>query len=98
MLPESIHYTRLDAHYTKITRPDPDSQEKTYSDHTLLKETQYCCESFKEFCKKFPSWDYQLGRFTIVNEITYDSNKQISISYCPFCGEKIKYKEIKKKL
>ncbi|MBI5697521.1 MAG: hypothetical protein HZC29_03295 [Thaumarchaeota archaeon] len=87
----------MDAHYTKITRPDPSSEGKTYSDHTLLKDTTYCCESFKEFCKKFPSWSYESGRFTIIDSITYDSNTQTQINYCPFCGEKIKYKEIKPK-
>ncbi|MEM2161037.1 MAG: hypothetical protein QXN55_08800 [Candidatus Nitrosotenuis sp.] len=86
----------MDALYTKITRPDPDSNDKSYTDHTLSKDTQYCCDAFKSFCKKFPSWSYQAGKFTIVDTISYDNTTQIPISYCPFCGEKIKYKEIKK--
>ena len=85
----------LDAHYTKVTRPDPSLEGKTYSDHTLLKSTTYCCDQFKEFCKKFPSWNYELGRFTIIDSISYDSNTQVQINYCPFCGQKIKYKQIK---
>lgn len=87
----------MEAEFTKITRPDPSSEGGMYSDCTLIKDTAYCCDAFKEFCKKFPSWNYQLGRFTIVDQITYDSNTQTPINYCPFCGEKIKYKELKKK-
>jgi len=85
------------AEFTKTIRPDPSSEGKTYSDHTLLKDTKYCCDAFKDFCKKFPSWSYESGRFTIIDSITYDSNTQTPIFYCPFCGEKIKYKEIKPK-
>ena len=85
----------LDAHYTKTTRPDPSSEGKTYSDHTLQKSTIYCCDQFKDYCKKFPSWSYQSGRFTIIDSITYDSNTQTPINYCPFCGQKIKYKQVK---
>lgn len=85
----------MEAFYTKITRPDPDNPEKSYTDHTLLKDTKYCCESFQNYNKKFPSWSYQSGRFTIIDSITYDSNTQTQINYCPFCGQKIKYKQIK---
>lgn len=87
----------MKAEFTKITRPDPSSEGKSYSDYSLLKDVEYCCDAFREFCKKFPSWSYEKGRFTIVNQITYDENTQTEINYCPFCGEKIKYKEIKKK-
>jgi len=83
----------MDARYTATTRPDPSSIDKTYTDHVLLKNTAYCCDVFADFCKKFPSWDYTTGKFTIIDSITYDSNTQTPISYCPFCGEKIKYKK-----
>lgn len=85
------------AEYTKITRPEPDSQSGFYTDHTLSRDTVYCCDKFKEYSKKFPSWSYEKGRFTIVDEITYGGNSQTPIDFCPFCGEKIKYKEIKSK-
>ncbi|MFM8659180.1 MAG: hypothetical protein ACKOCQ_04505 [Candidatus Nitrosotenuis sp.] len=85
----------FDAFYTKTIRPDPISEGSTYSDHTLLKNTAYCCEQFKEFCKKFPSWNYAFGRFTIIDSVSYDSNTQVQINYCPFYGQKIKYKQIK---
>lgn len=83
--------------YTKITRPDPDSASGSYADHVLSKDTILCCDKFREYSKKFPSWSYEKGRFTIVDEITYDGHTQIAIDFCPFCGEKIKYKEIKLK-
>lgn len=81
--------------YTKITRPDPDSSSGSYTDHILSQNVILCCDRFKEYTKKFPSWNYKTGRFTIVDEITYEGHSQISVDYCPFCGEKIKYKEIK---
>jgi len=82
----------VDALYTRISRPDPNSESKSYNDHTLSKNTIYCCTAFEEFCKMFPSWSYELGRFTIVNTISYDGTTQTPISHCPFCGKKIKYK------
>ena len=87
----------MKAEFTKIIRPDPSLEGKSYSDHVLLKDVEYCCDSFREFCKKFPSWSYEKGRFTVVNQITYEESTQTEINYCPFCGEKIKYREIKKK-
>ncbi len=85
------------AEYTKISRPEPDSQSGFYIDHTLNRDTVYCCDKFKEYSKRFPSWSYEKGRFTIVDEITYEGHSQTQIDFCPFCGEKIKYKEIKSK-
>lgn len=87
----------MDAHYTKTTRPDPNSESGTYSDCALVKGVEFCCDKFKEFSKKFPSWSYEHGRFTIVDQITYDGQTSTAINYCPFCGKKIKYKEIKSK-
>ena len=87
----------MKAEFVKIQRQDPDAKDFNYTDCSLSKDTVFCCEVFNKFCKKFPSWNYQLGRFTIVDQITYESNTQIPINYCPFCGEKIKYKELKKK-
>ena len=83
--------------YTKITRPDPDSASGSYADHVLSKDTVLCCDKFREYSKTFPSWSYEKGRFTIVDKITYDGHSQIPIDYCPFCGEKIKYRETKTK-
>ena len=83
--------------YTKSTRPDPNSSSGSYTDHVLNKDVILCCDKFKEYSKKFPSWSYEKGRFTIVDEITYEGNSQTPIDFCPFCGEKMKYKEIKSK-
>jgi hypothetical protein len=83
----------LDAFYTKTTRPDPEDPKKSYTDHTLSKATKFCCESFQNHNKKFPSWNYTTGKFTIIDSISYESTTQIPINYCPFCGKKIKYKK-----
>ena len=87
----------MNAEYTKTVRQDPDSPSGSYTDYVLSHNTGYCCDKFKEYSKKFPSWSYEKGRFTIVDEITYGGNSQTPIDFCPFCGEKIKYKEIKSK-
>lgn len=85
----------MNAEYTKVTRPDPSSESGTYTDHTLSKEVVFCCERFKEFSKKFPTWSYEKGKFTIVDEITYEGQSQTIIEFCPFCGERIKYFEVR---
>lgn len=81
--------------YTKAVRNDPTSEGSIYTDHVLTQDVVFCCDKFKDYTKKFPSWNYKKGRFTIVDEITYGGHSQIPIDYCPFCGEKIKYKELK---
>jgi len=82
----------MDAFYTKTTRPDPDDAKKTYTDHALHKDAQFCCDNFKSYCKKFSSWNYQIGKFTIIDSVSYDTTTQTPIDYCPFCGKKIKYR------
>ena len=38
-------------------------------------------------------WSYEQGKFTIVDQITYDGYLVQSIDFCPFCGEKIDYED-----
>lgn len=83
------------AQYSKTVRPDPDSESGSYTDNVLERNTTFCCERFSEYCKKFPSWSYEKGRFTIVDSITYEGSSQTGIDYCPFCGERIRYKQNK---
>jgi hypothetical protein len=85
----------MEACYTKTTRQDPNSQSGVYADYTLSRNAVYCCEKFKLYCKKFPSWSYEIGRFTIVDSITYEGSEQTPIDYCPFCGKRIKYIHLK---
>lgn len=79
--------------YKKETLEDPEKEGKTYTNHTLLRETQFCCDRFKEYCKKFTGWSYEVGKFSIVDQITYDGHSVSSIDFCPFCGEKIEYED-----
>lgn len=81
--------------YSKTVRPDPDSESGSYTDNVLERNTAFCCDRFSGYCKKFPSWSYEKGRFTIVDSITYEGSSQTEIDYCPFCGERIKYKQNK---
>jgi len=89
--------------YKKETHEDPESENNIYSNFTLNRDTQFCCEQFKTLCKKFTVWSYEQGKFAIVNKITYEGHSVQSIDFCPFCGEKIEYedesnpKKIKKK-
>lgn len=87
----------MKATYNKAERDDPTSEGRVYTDNVLTQDVIFCCDRFKEYTKKFPSWNYETGRFTIVDGITYEGNSTTVIDYCPFCGEKIKYKEIKNK-
>ncbi len=79
---------------TKEILQDPQDIHKNYENFILTKNTEFCCEKFKAYCKKFTGWDYNKGKFTIVDEITYEGNSTIPIIFCPFCGEKIEYEDI----
>jgi hypothetical protein len=81
------------ASYKKETIPDPESANNTYSNFILKRDTDFCCEKFKNYCKKFTVWNYDQGKFAIVDQITYDSHSVQSIDFCPFCGEKIEYED-----
>ena len=66
-------------------------QEESYDNFILTKDVKFCCEKFKAYCKKFTGWDYNKGKFIIINGITYEGNSTIEIDFCPFCGEMIEY-------
>ena len=81
------------ASFKKEKLQDPEKEGETYTNYLLLRETQFCCEKFKEHCKKFTVWSYEIGKFSIVDEITYEGHSVSPIDFCPFCGEKIEYKD-----
>ncbi|MCI4432328.1 MAG: hypothetical protein JHC41_01790 [Nitrosopumilus sp.] len=83
----------MKASYKKEIIPDPESDNNTYSNFILKRDTDFCCEKFKNYCKKFTVWNYDQGKFAIVDQITYDNHSVQSIDFCPFCGEKIEYEE-----
>ena len=83
----------LKALYKKETLQDPESKNTTYSNFTLKRDTVFCCEKFKNYCKKFTVWSYEHGKFSIVDQITYEGHSVQSIDFCPFCGEKIDYED-----
>ena len=83
------------ASYKKQVLPDPVSEGKTYTNYQLLRNSEFCCAGFKDFCKKFTVWNYDKGRFTVVDNISYEGHNTRPISFCPFCGEKIELKEVK---
>jgi len=79
--------------YKKETLQDPESENNTYSNFTLKRNAEFCCEKFKNFCKKFTVWSYDYGTFAIVDQINYEGHTVQSIDFCPFCGEKIDYED-----
>jgi len=84
----------MKAIYKKETLPDPQETKKDYDNFTLNRGTEFCCEMFKSYCKKFTGWDYNKGKFAIVDNITYEGHSTLTIDFCPFCGEKIEYENI----
>lgn len=80
--------------YEKETLQDPEKEGAIYTNYSLLNQTEFCCEEFKDHCKKFTAWSYDHGKFSIVNQITYEKHSVILINFCPFCGEKIEYEDI----
>ena len=83
----------MKALFKKETLKDPESENNTYSNFTLKRDTIFCCETFKKYCKKFTVWNYEQGKFAIVDQITYEGHSVQSIDFCPFCGEKIDYED-----
>ncbi len=81
----------MKAIYKKETLQDPEYENNSYLNYILKHETKFCCEKFKNYCKKFTGWNYEQGTFSIIDQITYDGQSAISIDFCPFCGEKIEY-------
>lgn len=79
--------------YKKETLQDPQKEGQMYTSYTLVSKTEFCCDRFKEYCKKFTGWSYDYGKFSIVNEITYDGHSVTTIDFCPFCGKKIEYED-----
>jgi len=82
--------------FRKETLQDPEKKGQTYTNYTLLRNTEFCCELFKEYCKKFTGWSYEKGRFAIVDQITYEGHSVSVINFCPFCGQKIEYEDVDK--
>ena len=85
----------MKASYKKETLPDPQDSKNTYENFILDRKTEYCCQEFRAYCKKFTGWDYTKGKFVIVDKITYEGNSTITINFCPFCGQEIEYELIK---
>jgi len=85
----------MKAMYNKETLPDPQDSNNTYENFILDRKTEFCCEEFRSYCKKFTGWDYNKGKFVMVDKITYEGNSTIAINFCPFCGQKIEYEIIK---
>ncbi len=86
----------MKASYKKETLPDPASEGHTYDNYTLQRDVEFCCDSLKGYYKKSSGWNYEQGKFVIVDQISYDGHTVIAIDFCPFCGEKIEYKDIDK--
>ncbi|MCH7559901.1 MAG: hypothetical protein IIC67_00790 [Thaumarchaeota archaeon] len=86
----------MKAVYKIETLPEPEKEGETYTNYTLLRGTEFCCEKFKVYCKKFTGWSYDHGKFSIVDQITYEDHSVSTIDFCPFCGEKIEYEDIDK--
>ncbi|HSB84461.1 MAG TPA: hypothetical protein VLD64_08255 [Nitrosarchaeum sp.] len=83
----------LKAIYKKEALKDPENENNTYINFTLKRDTEFCCEKFKSYCKKFTVWSYEQGKFAIVDQITYEGHSTQSIFFCPFCGERIEYED-----
>ena len=81
----------MKAIYKKQILQDSNNAENNYENFILTKDTEFCCEPLQSFSKKFTVWDYDKGKFAIVNEITYEGHSTTAIDFCPFCGEKIEY-------
>ncbi len=86
----------MKATYKKETLPDPAYEGETYDNYTLKRNVEFCCDAFKNYCKKFTGWSYDYGKFGIVDQITYEGHSVPLIDFCPFCGENIEYEDIDK--
>lgn len=79
--------------YRKQQLPDPQKEGETYVNYELRRDAEFCCDDFKNYCKKSIGWSYERGRFVVVDQISYEGHSVLSISFCPFCGERIEYQD-----
>ena len=69
-------------------------QNENYENFILSRDVLFCCEKFQSHCKKFTCWNYEKGKFSIIDNITYEGHSTAIIDFCPFCGEKIEYENL----
>lgn len=53
----------MKALYKKETLKDPESENSAYSNFTLKRDTEFCCEKFKNYCKNLPSGVMNMANF-----------------------------------
>jgi len=84
----------MNAVYKKRELPDPVYEGKTYINYELNRNTEFCCDDLKTYYKQSSGWSYDYGKFSIVDQISYEGHTVKTIDYCPFCGEKIEYEDV----
>lgn len=80
--------------YKKHVLQDPQSEGGTYADYELQRDAEFCCDGLESYFKRSSGWDHELGRFVVVDRISYEGHSVRPIDFCPFCGERIEYEDV----
>lgn len=72
---------------------DDPTCEKFMEFHVDTSRTWWCCKKLKEHDRHFQLWNIKWAKFHF-KDISVDGNIAFfTMSYCPYCGEKIEYEE-----
>lgn len=61
-------------------------ESTVFVEFKVMSDLAFCCKQFKKYASSFDVWDNKTGKFCIINK-----DVLIPITFCPFCGEEIKY-------
>ena len=89
-----ITFQILKVFYTK--QFDEPTCEKFTEFHVETHRTWWCCKQLKEHDKHFQLWNVKWAKFYF-KDISTDGNIAFfPMHFCPYCGEKMEYKEFVK--
>ena len=62
----------------------------------IPQRTWWCCKSLKDHDSGYSLWNIKWGKFYFKDISPDGSMAFFPMYYCPYCGEKIEYEEVKK--
>ena len=67
----------------------------SFDEFRLDEDLEFCCYRLRIMNSKTPLWDKKSGRFCWTDMLSGDDVVYYPIDFCPFCGERFEYIEVK---
>jgi len=67
----------------------------TFDEFQLDEDLEFCCYRLRIMDSKSPLWDKKSAKFCWADVMSQDDIVYYPIDFCPFCGERFEYVEIK---